>query len=132
MDKGRAKAIGQYKRAIPPEDRRCECCGWRMPAPLVARNPRLFMVAAHHIHAAGRGGGHDGGNLILLCPSCHEIADYLSGERVLRYRISTRVELLDELVLLTTDPDAWERRHEERLWANDVKIAAVLEDLLDG
>lgn len=103
----RAKAADRYKAQVPREQRQCECCRWKPPAPLLAGNKQLFLLHAHHIISVSRGGSDNPENLVLLCANCHAIADYLGGRNAVPDPIRTREELMGHLLLLTTDPEAW-------------------------
>lgn len=81
--------------------RECQACGWSPPHALWLEYHNA-LLHLHHIFPLALGGLRtDRGNLILLCPTHHEIADYLAFRSVNAQREycgpRTRKDLIDRL-----------------------------------
>ena len=66
---GREAAVITYKlRRYEEGNFKCDNCGYAPPTPKGKPNGLLH---GHHIVPVHKGGGHEDGNLTLLCPTCH-------------------------------------------------------------
>ncbi len=100
----------------------CTACGWQPPIFLTDRHKRTFL-AVHHLLPVSDGSLDDVGNLIILCPNCHSLADYLPSIIVLPYGEEHRSALIDHLRLLNNDPEEWQRQYNS--WKTCQKRKAV-------
>lgn len=92
------------------QQKQCEHCGWSPPQLPTSASP----LNVHHIVPVRWGGTHEAGNLILLCPNHHAIADCLhllwrrrASNGAAPYSIATRESLLKALALADADPEGW-------------------------
>lgn len=91
----RKEAAG-LRRQIIPATGWCEACGWTPP------DQDWRLLDLHHVRRISNGGKSEPDNLVVLCPTCHRIADRLTPEqlkrRTLRDKLATRKELVVGIV----------------------------------
>ncbi len=75
----RAQARNKYnKDVIYAYDQKCAICGWQISEQLIEAKGRTQYAHGneiHHITPISEGGTNEFGNLILLCPNHHKMAD---------------------------------------------------------
>lgn len=86
----------------------CAICGWKPPVFLTKAHIRTFLTI-HHMIPSADGGSDDPDNLIILCPNCHSLADYLPSIIVMPSGAERRDALISHLRLLNEDPESWKR-----------------------
>ena len=94
----------------------CSACGWQIPKIFrsYARcKGQLSFLSVHHLLPYSGGGTEADDNLIALCPTCHEIADYLPRIICLPADASIKLCVIDHLWLIATDPDEWTRQYNQ-------------------
>jgi hypothetical protein len=94
----------------------CEVCGWRPPPDGVLPG-KVSLLEAHHVVPVSCGGTHEEDNLVLLCPTCHALADRLGRRRrkdgeAVSFAPRTREALVSTLRHLRDDPEGWAREHQ--------------------
>lgn len=104
------------------KDVACVICGWKPPVFLTKSHVRTFLTI-HHMIPVADGGTDSPDNLIILCPNCHSIADYLPSIIVLPAGYDLRPTLIRHLQLLNSDPADWKRQFDA--WSLRQKRNAV-------
>ena len=125
--KKRVSAVNKWKKdnLISPEVR-CSACGWQIPAifRVHARGKgQLTFLSVHHLIPYSEGGTEDDGNLLALCPICHEIADYLPRIICLPTDQTIKKCVVDHLYLIRSDPEEWTRQYNR--WNLEMKKRAI-------
>lgn len=82
ISKTQWSSVGQSARAVKHwlykyGIRSCYICGWKPPLSLENYYYKNGMLHLHHITQRQSGGNNEPENLILLCPTHHEISDNL-------------------------------------------------------
>ncbi len=106
-----ASVIAQFKKARKKSDSaRCDVCSWEPPAVLewVRKGCVKNLLHAHHCIPLALGGADDDSNLVLLCPTCHALADDIGSHAA---ALSHRpLDVIESLRLLIAEPLSWKAR----------------------
>ena len=89
----------------------CAVCGWHPPTFLSNVHKRTFL-AIHHLIPVASGGSDEDENLIILCPNCHALADYLPSIITLPRGPEHREVLIRHLQRLNTDSNDWKCQYD--------------------
>lgn len=109
-----AKVVNRFKSSRKKAGTaHCDVCGWKPPEILRVVRARCVtqMLQAHHVVPVSLGGLDEDSNLVLVCPTCHMIAQAVASHHV-QYTMSyvTPSFMLESIRLLIDDPDAWYQR----------------------
>ena len=109
----------------------CPACGWHIPKIFryhARHKGQLSFLNVHHLIPYSEGGSEEDENLVALCPTCHEIADYLPRMICLPVDSSLKQCVVDHLYLIAINPDEWTRQYNQ--WNLETKRRAI--DTLRG
>ena len=134
----RACAVRKHKANLRRSGQvKCQICDWQAPDFLQAMFGRSsFAVNLHHVLPVACGGTDEPENLVLLCPNHHAIADILSGRfnkgrgNKINSFITDKIELIEMLSLIDSDPVKWQEEMEERFAQMQADATNILSDLL--
>lgn len=108
----RSNNIAVFKRLQFTDGKACcAACGWQPPAFLTNRHKRTFLTI-HHLLPVSDGGLDDDANLVILCPTCHSLADYLPSIIVLPQGEEHRECLIEHLRLLNNNSKEWQCQYD--------------------
>ena len=115
--------IAPFKRAnLGSGMASCTACGWQPPSFLTDGHKRFFLNI-HHLVPVADGGNDEDENLIILCPNCHSLANYLPSIITLPRGANHRSSLIRHLQRLNTAPDDWKAQYDA--WRTRQKRNAV-------
>jgi hypothetical protein len=89
----------------------CEICDWKPPK-YIHEETDIFMLDYHHVLPVKWGGESNMNNMLLLCPTCHRMADFLSRKHLYYHERSI---LFQELKSMVADPKNWKPTHVKRI-----------------
>lgn len=125
--KSRNSAVNRWRKDnLDKVVTRCSACGWQIPKIFRTHargKGQLTFLCIHHLLPRSEGGKEDDENLVALCPTCHEIADYLPRLICLPQNNTLKECVLNHLHLIATDPEAWTKQYED--WMIGTKKRAV-------
>lgn len=108
----RSNNIAPFKRLQFRDGKACcAACGWQPPAFLTDRHKRTFLTV-HHLLPISDGGLDDDANLIILCPNCHSLSDYLPSIILLPQGEEHRDCLISHLRSLNNNPKEWQHQYD--------------------